>query len=144
MNCIPFFHLGIIMIFVSIILIIIGSIKNSSNNQDIKLLNKQTKICRDKKAFDNANDGNLIYLSGKYDISNDKGFDSDFDMRFKDSIIKRSFEKYQRSYTRLLNEDETITKENNLNSSDVKNDDHEKHHLRCKYNNFTKLYNLIF
>ncbi len=139
MNCIPFFHLGIIMIFVSIILIIIGSIKNSSNNQDIKLLNKQTKICRDKKAFDNANDGNLIYLSGKYDISNDKGFDSDFNMRFKDSIIKRMIERYEKTGdSRLLNADkeknelEIVSKEKNLNFNNLKNDDNEKYHLRCK------------
>ena len=139
MNCIPFFHLGIIMIFVSIILIIIGSIKNLSNNQDIKLLNKQTKICRDKKAFDNANDGNLIYLSGKYDISNDKGFDSDFNMRFKDSIIKRMIERYEKTGdSRLLNADkeknelEIVSKEKNLNFNNLKNDDNEKYHLRCK------------
>jgi hypothetical protein len=144
MRNVPLFITGIILIIVSIILLIVGLVNKSSNNGAIDTMDKTIKICRDKKAFDNANDGDLIYLSGQYDMSKDKGFDSDFDMRFKDSIIKRSYEKFQRSYTRLLNEDETITKENNLNSNDVKNYDHEKHHLRCKYNNFTKLYNLIF
>jgi hypothetical protein len=137
MRNVALFITGVIMIIVAFIILIVGLVAKSSNSAMIDLIDTTAKLCPDKKSFDNARDGDLIFVSGNYETNNTSAFDSNFNMKFRDPIIKRSVERYLKTglFTRLLNL-ETEKKEEEIISKNYENHDksnnHENEHLRLR------------
>merc|ERR1712032_543731 len=67
-----------------------------------------------KNSFDNLRDGELIFLNDEYTLDpNSRAYDSEFNMRFDEMIVKRRKEIFRKSsdFIRLLKE-ENPEKEN--------------------------------
>lgn len=100
---------GIIALVAFLILFLNNSIFSKNQNL-INIVDKEVMDCYNNERFNKARDGDLIYISGEIDTK-EGAYDRDFNIKFREPIIKRWVQRYQR----------TGFFRNNKESNDLKN-----------------------
>jgi len=108
-----FLFIGSIVTIFGLIILLLTISSNSSDHEMIAEIDKSVINCNDKNAFEKARDGDLVYISGEYETMNNGVYDKDFEINFKEPIIKRTVEKYGGKYIRKL---QGINEDNDFNT----------------------------
>ena len=145
---------GLITGLIGVSILIINSSSYSNNQGMIQEIERNVIDCYDKNKLDKARDGDLVFISGEYISDNGNGAnDRDFELQFREIILKRTVERYQKYNFRLLegiNEEENVLRNENKSPKELQfiedtentnvqtneNNSNNSNHKRRKINNF--------
>lgn len=95
---------GCVLAIIGIIILIVNSSNKSNFLSYIEGIKKNVRDCSYMKDLDKVIDGELIFINAVYNTIDSE--DKDFNVKFKDNIIKRTVERYSASRRMLQNEEE--------------------------------------